>query len=663
MCGIVGYIGKETAAPILVDGLRRLEYRGYDSAGVAGFNETALHVVKSTGRLENLEKALQESPVIGSIGIAHTRWATHGAPTDANAHPHTDCTGTIAIVHNGIIENYLELRVWLTERGHTFRSETDSEVLAHLIEELAFRTRSNLLQHSNGHHTLHIPSPHLAVSAPAASTSTPTTTSLTPPLPTIAPTMLLPILRQALSCVEGAYAIVVLNLADKDTLIAARKDSPLIIGLGEEENYIASDIPAIVGRTKQVLVLEDGDVAIVRRDKVELQNLEGVPIGREVITVDWDPGQAEKGGYDHFMLKEIHEQPTALRAALAGRIRKDENSMLSVKLDQVLSPQSVKSFQRVVFTAAGTAFHAGLLGVQWIERWTDLPVQADVASEFRYREPRIGSDTLTIVVSQSGETADTLAAMREAARRGATTIAITNVVGSSVAREADAVIYTQAGPEIAVASTKAYTTQLAVLALLALYLGAVRGPISAQRVNDVLQNLGHIAETLEELILQVEPQIRDVAVEWGRVTDVFYIGRGLDYAVAMEGQLKLKEVSYIHAEALAAGELKHGTLALITEGIPVVALATQPHLLEKTISNVREVKARGAQVLLLATEAAQTRRLKQVADAVIMLPAVDPDLTPLITVVPLQLLAYYAAVNRGCDVDRPRNLAKSVTVE
>ncbi|MGI6544350.1 MAG: glutamine--fructose-6-phosphate transaminase (isomerizing) [Limnochordia bacterium] len=662
MCGIVGYVGKETAAPILVDGLRRLEYRGYDSAGVAGFNETALHVVKNTGRLENLEKALQESPVIGSIGIAHTRWATHGAPTHANAHPHTDCAGTIAVVHNGIIENYLELRVWLTERGHTFRSETDSEVLAHLMEEFAARTHGKSLRNSNGRHKL---LRNLAISTPAASASTSTGAALQTAVspPTMTATMLLPALRQALSCVEGAYAIVVLHQADHDTLIAARKDSPLIIGLGEGENYIASDIPAIVGRTKRVIILEDGDIAIVRRDGVELQDLEGAPVERKVITVDWDPGQAEKGGYDHFMLKEIHEQPTALRAALAGRIHKDENGMLSVKLEQVLSPQKVKSFKRVVFTAAGTAFHAGLLGVQWIERWTDLPVQAEVASEFRYREPRIGTDTLAIVVSQSGETADTLAAMREAARRGAATIAITNVVGSSVAREADAVIYTQAGPEIAVASTKAYTTQLAVSALLALYMGAVRGAITHQRVNEVLQSLSRITATLEQVILEVETQMRDVAVEWGRVTDVFYIGRGLDYAVAMEGQLKLKEISYIHAEALAAGELKHGTLALITEGIPVVALATQRHLLEKTISNVKEVKARGAQVLLITTEAAQTERLGQVADSVIMLPAVDPDLTPLITVAPLQLLAYYAAVNRGCDVDRPRNLAKSVTVE
>lgn len=633
MCGIVGYIGRQDAIPVLVDGLRRLEYRGYDSAGVAGRNSHTLQVVKSAGRLENLERALQKTPLEGFIGIAHTRWATHGAPTDSNAHPHTDCSGTIGVVHNGIIENYLELRAWLTERGHVFRSETDSEVLAHLIEEYAIAPG------------LHAEQP---AEADASANNQP---------------RLLPALRQALARVSGSYAIVVLDQNDPDTLLAARKDSPLVIGLGEGENFVASDIPAIVGRTRRVIVLEDGDIAVVHRSGVSLQDIAGASVQRSILTVDWDPGQAEKGGYDHFMLKEIHEQPAALRAALTGRMRQDADGLYTAKLDQVLQADIVLALRRVAIVACGTAYHAGLMGKQWIERWTDLSVEVDVASEFRYRDPRVGADTLAIVVSQSGETADTLAAMREAARRGATTLAITNVVGSSIAREADAVIYTQAGPEIAVASTKAYTTQLAVLALLATYLGTVRGSLSRERADEVLRSLAGVAGVLDAYIGEVEPIIREVAAQWQRVSDVFFIGRGHDYAVAMEGQLKLKEISYIHAEALAAGELKHGTLALITEGVPVIALATQPHLLEKSISNVKEVKARGANVLLLARKGEYEGRLDEIADSLIYLPAVDPDLTPLLTVVPLQLLAYYAAVTRGCDVDKPRNLAKSVTVE
>jgi glucosamine--fructose-6-phosphate aminotransferase (isomerizing) len=670
MCGIVGYVGTQAAAPILLEGLRRLEYRGYDSAGVAGRNGSRLQVVKSAGRLDNLERALQEQPLPGCIGIAHTRWATHGAPTDLNAHPHTDCTGRIGVVHNGIIENYLELRAWLIERGHRFSSETDSEVLAHLLEELRSPAdedggAAGNAQYASANRASHAPryESHLAPGSEESHLSAQTASSNSSAHTGTHTPTLLPALRRALARIEGSYAVVVLSQDDPDTLLAARRDSPLIIGLGQEETFVASDIPALVGRTRQVLVLEDGDVAVIRCTGVELQKLDGTTVRRPVLQVDWDPGQAEKGGYDHFMLKEIHEQPQALRAALAGRLHEGEDGMLAPKLEQVLRPESARIFRRVTIVACGTAFHAGLLGKQWLERWTDLPAEADLASEFRYREPRVDDNTLCIAVSQSGETADTLAALREAARRGASTLAITNVVGSSIAREAAAVLYTQAGPEIAVASTKAYTTQLACLALLAVYLGLERGTLSAARADEVLRDLLRLSDLLAAYMQVVEPLIREVGVQWQRVTDAFFIGRGHDYAVAMEGQLKLKEISYIHAEALAAGELKHGTLALITEGMPVVALATQPHLLEKSISNVKEVKARGAEVLLLAREQERGRQLEEVADTVVYLPTVDAALMPLLAALPLQLLAYYAAVARGCDVDKPRNLAKSVTVE
>ncbi len=630
MCGIVGYIGDKSAAPILVEGLRRLEYRGYDSAGAACRNSTALQVVKSAGRLQMLEQALAAHPLAGTIGIAHTRWATHGAPTDANAHPHTDCTGAIGVVHNGIVENYLELRAWLIERGHTFHSETDSEVIAHLIEEFAGRAAAS--QNGTGRSGGREP-------------------------------RLLGALQAALGHVEGSYAIVVLDQHDPDFLLAARKDSPLVIGLGEEENYIASDIPAIVARTRRMLILEDGEIAVVGKERVALQDLSGHPVRRAVMDVDWDPGKAEKAGYDHFMLKEIHEQPAALRAALAGRIHTGHDGLRKPRLEHIIPQERLRDIERVVIVAAGTAYHAGLLGREWIRQWTALPVEVELASEFRYRNPQVNSRTLAVVVSQSGETADTLAALREAARRGAEILAITNVMGSSIAREAAHVLYTQAGPEIAVASTKAYTTQLVCLALLGVYMAGVCGSMDPARTDRILAAMSELARQQEESLVRLETEIRAVGVQWGRITDVFYVGRGLDYPLAMEGQLKLKEVSYIHAEALAAGELKHGTLALITEGIPVVALLTQPQLLEKSISNIREVKARGAEVLALARDDENKGRCEQVADQCIYLPATDPDLMPILAALPLQLLAYYAAVNRGCDVDHPRNLAKSVTVE
>ncbi|HHW10434.1 MAG TPA: glutamine--fructose-6-phosphate transaminase (isomerizing) [Firmicutes bacterium] len=626
MCGIVGYIGYRPAAEVLVDGLRRLEYRGYDSAGVACTNNIRLEVAKSAGRLDNLVKELAKRPLEGQSGIAHTRWATHGAPTDINAHPHTDCTGTIGVVHNGIIENYLELKAWLIEKGHKFSSETDSEILAHLIEEFAVSSVGGGSGDAHG-------------------------------------ARLYKALTKALSVVSGSYALVVLDQHQPDLLLAARQDSPLIIGLGEGENFLASDMPAIIKYTRRMMVLEDGDVAVVGREKVMVQKLDGLPVERHLFIVDWDPGRTEKEGYDHFMLKEIHEQPAALRAALAGRVGFDTGGKHLPKLEQVLPASVAAACREAVFVAAGTAYHAGYLGREWWRRWTDLPVQAELASEFRYHHPHLDRHSLVVIVSQSGETADTLAALREAKRRGAVTLAVTNVVGSSVAREADYVLYTQAGPEIAVASTKAYTSQLACLALTGIYIASTRGEMDQNRAAALLGELLALNGVMREMIPRLEPEVREVAVEWGRTADVYYIGRGLDYPLAMEGQLKLKEISYIHAEALAAGELKHGTLALITEGTPVVALATQPQLFDKMVSNIKEVKARGAEVLLLTGENNRHRPLVDVADKVIYLPEVDPDLMPIIAAVPLQLLAYYAAVNRGCDVDHPRNLAKSVTVE
>ena len=611
MCGIVGYVGDKQAARFLIEGLTKLEYRGYDSAGIAVYNgeSDAIRVEKSVGRLAELEKKIDGNVPVGCMGIGHTRWATHGGPSDLNSHPHTDCTGDFAVVHNGIIENYLALKEELIEAGHVFKSETDTEVLPHLLE------------------TYYEGDFEAAV-------------------------------RKVLRRIEGSYSIVFMSKADPDTLISTKQDNPLVIGLGEGENFIASDIPAIIARTRRTYIINDGEVAVVKKDSVWITNRRGEPITKKVFEVNWNAEAAEKGGYEHFMLKEIHEQPKAVRDTLSGRIAKDDSAVI---LDELKwTAEYVNSFSKVFIIACGTAYHAGLVGKYYIENLARVPVEVDIASEFRYRKPIIDDNTLTIVVSQSGETIDTLAALKEAKRLGSKTMAVTNVVGSSIAREADQVVYTWAGPEIAVASTKAYTTQLIVMFLLGAYMAGLRGTVEDSRMKELLGKLRNIPAQISETLEDVDP-IKAFAQQYGYNDDVFFLGRALDYHVALEGSLKLKEISYIHAEAYAAGELKHGTLALITRGIPVVALATQRSVYEKTLSNIKEVKARDAVVIGVAAKG--DTELHKYTDHVIFVPETDELLIPLLTVLPLQLLAYYTALTRGCDVDKPRNLAKSVTVE
>lgn len=609
MCGIVGYIGHRDTRDVVVSGLAKLEYRGYDSAGIALLSENQIQVVKSVGRLANLEQKLITENVDGEIGIGHTRWATHGRPSDGNAHPHQDCSGRFALVHNGIVENYLSLREELIEKGHQFQSETDTEVVVHLVEELY-----------NGD--------------------------------------LFSTMVQVGKRIHGAYALVVMAKDNPDEMIAMRKASPLIIGLGEGENFVASDIPAILEYTRRVLILDDGEMAVVRRDGVDSFTLDGDPIEKDVLEVHWDAVAAERGGYEHFMLKEIHEQPKAIRDTLRGRLETDLSRVALPELQ--LGSKFVQDMDRIHIVACGTSWHAGLVGKAVLEQLVRIPVEVDVASEYRYRNPVDTENTLVIVISQSGETADTLAALRDAKARGRKVTAITNVVGSSVDREADDVIITQAGPEIAVASTKAYTTQLVSLYLLAIYFAQERGTVQQDVIQDILKDLDALPQVAEQ-VLDSAPQIEAFAREYADAHDTFFIGRGLDFSVALEGALKLKEISYIHAEAYAAGELKHGTLALITKGVPVIGIATQPHLYEKTVSNIQEVKARDAFILGLTWVGNED--LQKTADEVIYLPKVHTLLAPIATVIPLQLLAYYAAVARDNDVDKPRNLAKSVTVE
>jgi glucosamine--fructose-6-phosphate aminotransferase (isomerizing) len=609
MCGIVGYIGKQEAVPVLLDGLKRLEYRGYDSAGVSIFNQGKLITSKTVGRLAQLEKLLEANPLTGNIGIGHTRWATHGRPSDRNAHPHPDCSHRFSVVHNGIIENYIELREWLQEKGHIFNSETDTEVVPHLIEEYY---QGNLL---------------------AA-------------------------FRAALAKLEGAFALVVICQDSPDQLVAARKASPLIIGLGQGENFIASDIPAILPYTRENYILEDGEIAVVTAAAVTVTNFAGQPVAKTVFHVKWDLEAAEKGGFEDFMLKEIHEQPRAVRDTLAGKL--DLNALKVVLPEVRINGDFIKKLTKIQIVACGTAYHAGLVGKYLIEKLARIPVEVDLASEFRYREPIVAPDSLTIIISQSGETADTLAGLREARRLGSRVLAVTNVVGSSVAREADDLILTLAGPEIAVASTKAYTTQLLSMALLAIYLGQERGTLAETDRKELVQALVDLPGQIEET-LNTETTIKDFAENFKDCEDIFFIGRGLDFAVSLEGALKLKEISYIHAEAYAAGELKHGTLALIIEGVPVFALVTQAELYEKMMSNIKEVKARDATVVALAV--AGDHETAKSVDYVLHIPMTHAHLTPILAVVPLQLFAYYAAKARGCDVDKPRNLAKSVTVE
>lgn len=609
MCGIVGYIGPDQAAPFLLEGMSKLEYRGYDSAGIAVFDGNSIHVEKSVGRLNILAKKVELSPLAGHVGIGHTRWATHGRPSDANSHPHTDCTGKFVVVHNGIIENYMHLKEKLLAKGHKFTSETDTEVIAHLLEE------------------------YYQGDFEAA-------------------------VKKVLENIAGSYALVFMCQDEPDKLICTKQDNPLVIGLGEGENFIASDIPAIINRTRRTYILSDGEMAIVTKDSVWVMNRQGVPLTKKVFEVNWDAEAAERGGYEHFMIKEIYEQPKAVRETMTGRIAKDDNGINFEELQWL--KDDVTAIKKIAVVACGTAYHAGIVGKYLIENLARIPVEVDVASEFRYRSPLIDDQTLTIVISQSGETLDTLAALKEAKKLGSRVLAVTNVVGSSIAREAEQVIYTWAGPEIAVASTKAYTTQLIVMAMLAIYMGSLKGTLPQTRARELCQELRNLPGQVHELLEDVEP-IKTFAQKYGFNEDVFFLGRSLDYAVALEGSLKLKEISYIHAEAYAAGELKHGTLALIIEGVPVIALATQKDVYDKMLSNIKEVKARDAVVIGIGLKG--DKEIEKHVDHTIYIPATDKFLTPILSVIPLQLLAYYAAVTRGCDVDKPRNLAKSVTVE
>ncbi|MCX7569446.1 glutamine--fructose-6-phosphate transaminase (isomerizing) [Tumebacillus sp. DT12] len=610
MCGIVGYIGNKQAQDVLLHGMSKLEYRGYDSSGIAVFNDGDVTIKKTVGRLANLAE-LVDGPdrITGSQGIGHTRWATHGRPSDENAHPHQDQTGNFTIVHNGIIENYIPIREELIAKGHVFLSETDSEVVAHLLEEL---WTGDLFE-----------------------------------------TVLLVNKR-----LHGAYALGIMSKYEPGKLIAVRKQSPLIIGLGQDENFIASDIPAILEYTRNVYILEDGEMAVLTQDSVKTFDLAGNPTEKNVYEVTWSASAAEKGGYEHFMLKEIHEQPKAIRDTLTGRISEDGQRVV---FDEIQWPENfAQNIDRIHIVACGTSWHAGMVGAAALEKLTRIPVSCEIASEYRYRDPIITENTLMIIITQSGETADTLAALREAKARGTRVVAITNVVGSSAAREADDVVFTWAGPEISVASTKAYTTQLISLYLFAGWLAEQRGSVGATQVPEILAALRELPE-LAEKALGTSDEVKAFANEWASKEHAFFIGRGLDYAVSLEGSLKLKEISYMHAEAYAAGELKHGTLALIVEDVPVVALVTQDDLYDKTLSNIIEVKTRDAYVLGIAWE--DDKEIAKSVDRVIRIPRTLPFLAPVLAVIPLQLLAYYASTARGNDVDNPRNLAKSVTVE
>lgn len=609
MCGIVGYVGNAQAAPFLLDGMSKLEYRGYDSAGIAVYEKGKIRVEKCVGRLDALRHKLEGRMPEGSMGIGHTRWATHGRPSDHNSHPHTDESGDFVVVHNGIIENYLMLKEKLIAKGQKFSSDTDTEIVAHLFADFYEGDMEEAV-------------------------------------------------KKVLKTIEGSYSLVFMCAAEPDKLICTKKDNPLIIGLGEGENFIASDIPAIIAKTRRTYIMSDGEIATVTKDGVWVQDINGTPITKKVFEVNWNAEAAEKGGFEHFMLKEIYEQPKAIKDTMRGRLAENGTEINFTELGW--TPEDFTGISKIFIVACGTAYHAGIVGKYYLENLARIPVEVDIASEFRYRNPLVDANCLTIVISQSGETIDTLAALKEAKRLGSRTLAVTNVVGSSIAREADQVVYTYAGPEIAVASTKAYTTQLLVMLMLAVYVGRLRGTLDGNKADALAKGLHKVPEQLHDMLENVD-QIKVFARHYGSSLDAFFLGRSLDYAVALEGALKLKEISYIHAEAYAAGELKHGTLALIVEGVPVIVLATQEDVYDKTVSNLQEVKAREAMVIAIALEGDDS--IAKYADHVIYIPRADKELAPILAVLPLQLLAYYAALTRGCDVDKPRNLAKSVTVE
>jgi glutamine---fructose-6-phosphate transaminase (isomerizing) len=620
MCGIVGYIGPKKVVPVIIEGLRKLEYRGYDSAGIAVVNAAGkMEIRRAPGKLRNLEEAIQKAPLDGTYGIGHTRWATHGRPTEENAHPHRDCTGQYVVVHNGIVENYLELKEKLQKQGHKFVTETDTEIVAHLVEEYA-----------------------KTLSFEEA-------------------------VRRTLKDLRGIYSLVFLSAKDPQKLIAARIGPPSVIGLGDGEYFVASDIPALLEHTREIFFLADGDIAILSRDGVRVTDLDGNPVSRPSHHVAWDPIMAEKGGYKHFMQKEIFEQPRAVRDTILNRISQDTGKVF---LDEMqITDQQFRGFEKVRIVACGTSWHAALAGKFMIERLARIPVEVDYGSEFRYRDPILDSKTLTVCISQSGETADTLAAQREAKQKGSPTLAICNVLGSMVTREAAGTLLTHAGPEIGVASTKAFTSQLASLVLLASYLGQLRGKLSPEAARHLMLEFTRIPHKIERVLQADEKGLYEgLARQYFRQSDFLYLGRGVHYPIALEGALKLKEISYIHAEGYPSGEMKHGPNALIDENLPVVVLATRDDsdpasmtLYEKSVSNIKEVKARDGIVISVVTEGDHLAR--EASDHIIELPPAPELLATMLEIVPLQLLAYHIAIRRGCDVDQPRNLAKSVTVE
>jgi glucosamine--fructose-6-phosphate aminotransferase (isomerizing) len=614
MCGIIGYIGPKDVVPVLIDGLRKLEYRGYDSAGVAVVKAGAVNLRRSAGKLSNLEEAIIHDPITGDYGVGHTRWATHGRPTEENAHPHRDCTGKIVVVHNGIIEKYLDLKLELQRQGHKFVTETDTEIVAHLVER---EMKDDGLENA---------------------------------------------VRRALMLMRGLFALVLISADDPEKIIAVRNGPPIVVGLGDGEFFVASDIPAILNHTRDVVFLGDEEMAIITRTGVNFTDFFGRPVSKATQRVLWDPIMAEKAGYKHFMLKEIFEQPTAARETILGRVSQDTGRVFLEEMK--VTEAQLAEIDRVTILACGTSWHAGLVGKFLIERLARIPVEVDYGSEYRYRHPIVNTRTLAIVITQSGETADTLAALREAKRDGARSIAVCNVVGSMATRETDGTVYTHAGPEIGVASTKAFTSQLVALYLLALRLGQARGSLTLEASRLHIDALLQLPHALEQT-LKLAPEVEEIAGRFHARTDFLYLGRGINYPIALEGALKLKEISYIHAEGYPAGEMKHGPIALIDERMPVVTIAPHDGVFEKMIGNMQEVKARGGSVIALTTRGDDKLRaiLDTSSDFILEVPAAPELLTPILMTVPLQLLAYDIAVRRGCDVDQPRNLAKSVTVE
>ncbi len=608
MCGIVGYIGERKSLQILMEGLRRLEYRGYDSAGIAVLSDSTINVIRRKGNLDELEKAVSNISFNGLTGIGHTRWATHGKPSEQNAHPHLDCSKNIAVVHNGIIENFISLRQELQDKGHIFNSETDTEVLSHLIED---NYKGDVAE----------------------------------------------AVRESVKHVEGSFAIAVISREHADLIVAARKDSPLILGLGQGEYFIASDIPAILNHTREILILEDGEIAELTHQGIKITNFENKPVKKKVQHITWDAEAAEKGGYPDFMLKEIFEQPAAVRETIRGRISPDGE----VALDEIaINPKTIEKVNKIFIVACGSSFYAGLIGRFAIEQWVGLPVELDISSEFRYREPVVDSKTLVVAITQSGETADTIAAIREAKKSKAKVLVISNVVGSSASREADGVIYTHAGPEIGVVATKTLISQMAAIYIISLYLGQIKGKVSLEFSHRIFEELKELPGKIEK-VLEKSEDIKEVAEQYANYNNFLFLGRGVGLPVALEGALKLKEVSYIHAEGYAAGEMKHGPIALLDENVPVVVVVTRSQVQDKVLSNIQEVLARGARVLAIATEGDE--EIKKYTKEIFYVPDTLEALSAIPAVIPLQLFSYYMAKKRGCNVDQPRNLAKSVTVE